>query len=200
MTLVDALARWLELIPAWFGQPGLQPVAHFPQVRRGGPGRTQPSLGHAGEERVLAHERAALCAAAIPACPGDPPRVADNDLQGRPCQPSCKTVIVCSTPFQSRISLVPTAVLQRSAIWLLHVRVPLTSLASRSSMRRVSRSGAPYVSFLNAVGQPALKERSAIVRRRRGKDRLPLRLQLDDGHGHGQARGDGIALRHAFLR
>ena len=91
MTLVDAVARWLALNPAWLGrQPGLQPAAGLREAAQiwVGPPPTlsnQPppheldqmlhiarkfdvagrdernrALGRAGEERVLAHERAAL--------------------------------------------------------------------------------------------------------------------------------------------
>jgi hypothetical protein len=90
MTLVDAVARWLALNPAWLGRQGaassrwptrggadldraaadtVEPAAaagtgadaaHRPQVRRGGPGRAQPRPRPRGRERVLAHERAAL--------------------------------------------------------------------------------------------------------------------------------------------
>jgi hypothetical protein len=91
MTLVDAVARWLALNPAWLGrQPGLQPAAGLreaAQIWIGPPptlsnrpppqeleqmlhiarkfdvaGRDERNraLGRAGEERVLAHERAAL--------------------------------------------------------------------------------------------------------------------------------------------
>jgi hypothetical protein len=89
MTLVDAVARWLALNPAWLGrQPGLQPAAALreaAQIWIGPPptlsnqpppqeleqmlhiarkfdvaGRDERNraLGRAGEERVLAHERA----------------------------------------------------------------------------------------------------------------------------------------------
>lgn len=91
MTLVDAVARWLALNPAWLGrQPGLQPGAGLreaAQIWIGPPptlsnqpppqeldqmlhiarkfdvaGRDERNraLGRAGEERVLAHERASL--------------------------------------------------------------------------------------------------------------------------------------------
>lgn len=91
MILVDAVARWLALNPAWLGrQPGLQPAAGLREAAQTwiGPPPTlsnQPppheleqmlhisskfdvagrdernrALGRAGEERVLAHERAAL--------------------------------------------------------------------------------------------------------------------------------------------
>ena len=91
MTLVDAVARWLALNPAWFGrQPGLQTAAGLreaAQIWLGPPptlsnqpppqeldqmlhiarkfdvaGRDERNraLGRAGEERVLAHERASL--------------------------------------------------------------------------------------------------------------------------------------------
>ena len=91
MTLVDAVARWLALNPAWLGrQPGLQPAGGLREAAQiwVGPPPTlsnQPppqeleqmlhiarkfdvagrdernrALGRAGEERVLAHERAAL--------------------------------------------------------------------------------------------------------------------------------------------
>ena len=91
MTLVDAVARWLALNPAWLGrQPGLQTAAGLreaAQIWIGPPptlsnqpppqeldqmlhiarkfdvaGRDERNraLGRAGEERVLAHERAAL--------------------------------------------------------------------------------------------------------------------------------------------
>jgi hypothetical protein len=91
MTLVDAVARWLALNPAWLRrQPGLQPAAGLREAAQLwiGPPPTlsnQPppqeldqllhiarkfdvagrdernrALGRAGEERVLAHERAAL--------------------------------------------------------------------------------------------------------------------------------------------
>ena len=91
MTLVDAVARWLTLNPAWLGrQPGLQSAAGLREAAQiwSGPPPTlsnQPppqeleqmlhiarkfdvagrdernrALGRAGEERVLAHERAAL--------------------------------------------------------------------------------------------------------------------------------------------
>jgi hypothetical protein len=91
MTLVDAVARWLALNPAWLGrQPVLQPAAGLreaAQIWIGPPptlsnqpppqeldqmlhiarkfdvaGRDERNraLGRAGEERVLAHERAAL--------------------------------------------------------------------------------------------------------------------------------------------
>ncbi len=91
MTLVDAVARWLALNPAWLGrQPGLHPAAGLreaAQIWIGPPptlsnqpppqeldqmlhiarkfdvaGRDERNraLGRAGEERVLAHERAAL--------------------------------------------------------------------------------------------------------------------------------------------
>ena len=91
MTLVDAVARWLALNPAWLGrQPGLQSAAGLrvsAQIWIGPPptlsnqpppqeldqmlhiaakfdvaGRDERNraLGRAGEERMLAHERAAL--------------------------------------------------------------------------------------------------------------------------------------------
>ncbi|WP_347269005.1 DUF3883 domain-containing protein [Paracoccus sp. (in: a-proteobacteria)] len=91
MTLVDAVARWLALNPAWLGrQPGLRPAGGLreaAQIWIGPPptlsnqpppqeleqmlhiarkfdvaGRDERNraLGRAGEERVLAHERAAL--------------------------------------------------------------------------------------------------------------------------------------------
>jgi len=91
MTLVDAVARWLALNPAWLGrQPGLCPTGGLrdaAQIWIGPPptlsnqpppqeldqmlhiarkfdvaGRDERNraLGRAGEERVLAHERAAL--------------------------------------------------------------------------------------------------------------------------------------------
>lgn len=91
MTLVDAVARWLALNPAWLGrQPRLQPGAGMreaAQIWIGPPptlsnqpppqeldqmlhiarkfdvaGRDERNraLGRAGEERVLAHERASL--------------------------------------------------------------------------------------------------------------------------------------------
>jgi len=91
MTLVDAVARWLALNPAWLGrQPGLQTAAGLreaAQIWIGPPptlsnqpppqeldqmlhiarkfdvaGRDERNraLGRAGEERVLAHERASL--------------------------------------------------------------------------------------------------------------------------------------------
>ena len=91
VTLVDAVARWLALNPAWLGrQPGLQPADGLREAAQiwVGPPPTlsnQPppqeleqmlhiarkfdvaardernrALGRAGEERVLAHERAAL--------------------------------------------------------------------------------------------------------------------------------------------
>ncbi|MFN4156452.1 MAG: DUF3883 domain-containing protein [Paracoccaceae bacterium] len=91
MSLVDAVARWLALNPAWLGrQPGLQPAVGLREAAQIwiGPSPTlsnQPppqeldqmlhiarkfdvagrdernrALGRAGEERVLAHERAAL--------------------------------------------------------------------------------------------------------------------------------------------
>ena len=91
MTLVDAVARWLALNPAWLGrQLGLHAAAGLreaAQIRTGPPptlsnqpppqeldqmlhiarkfdvaGRDERNraLGRAGEERVLAHERAAL--------------------------------------------------------------------------------------------------------------------------------------------
>lgn len=84
MTLVDAVARWLALNPAWLRrQPGLQSAAGLreaAQIRVGPPPPQNPeqmlhiarkfdvarrdkrnrALGRAGEERVLVHERAAL--------------------------------------------------------------------------------------------------------------------------------------------
>ena len=91
MTLVDAVARWLALNPAWLGrQPGLQPAAGLceaaqiwigpPPTLSNRPPPQEPeqmlhiarkfdvagrdernrALGRAGEERVLAHERAGL--------------------------------------------------------------------------------------------------------------------------------------------
>lgn len=91
MTLVDAVARWLALNPAWLGrQPGLRPAGGLreaAQIWIGPPptlsnqpppqeldqmlhiarkfdvaGRDERNraLGRAGEERVLAHERASL--------------------------------------------------------------------------------------------------------------------------------------------
>ena len=91
MTLVDAVARWLALNPAWLGrQPGLQPAAGLHEAAQiwisppptlsnqpppqeldqmlhiarkfdvAGRDERNRALGRAGEERVLAHERAAL--------------------------------------------------------------------------------------------------------------------------------------------
>jgi hypothetical protein len=94
MTLVDAVARWLALNPAWLGrQPGLQSVAGLREEAQiwigppptlsnqpppqeleqmlhiarkfdvAGRDKRNRTLGRTGEERVLAHERAALRAA-----------------------------------------------------------------------------------------------------------------------------------------
>lgn len=82
MTLVDAVARWLALNPAWLGrQPGLQSSAGLREAAQiwiglpqgleqmlhiackfdvAGRDERNRALGRAGEERVLAHERAAL--------------------------------------------------------------------------------------------------------------------------------------------
>src|SRR6056297_3418018 len=58
MTLVDAVARWLALNPAWLGRrPAARPPTGLDVAARDERNRT---LGRAGEERVLAHERAAL--------------------------------------------------------------------------------------------------------------------------------------------
>lgn len=91
MTLVDAVARWLALNPAWLGrhpaarpptgladaapiwigppltlsnQPPPQELEQMLHIARkfdvAARDERNRALGHAGEERVLAHERAAL--------------------------------------------------------------------------------------------------------------------------------------------
>jgi hypothetical protein len=93
MMLVDAVARWLALNPAWLGrqptlsnQPPPQEMEQMLHIARkfdvADRDERNRVLGRAGEERVLAHERAALRKAGRDDLARKVRRVAEEDGDG----------------------------------------------------------------------------------------------------------------------